>query len=700
MPLSAGAGRALLRQALGDPGADFRAGQWEAVSALTNDRRKLLVVQRTGWGKSAVYFISTRAFRDEGKGPTLIISPLLALMRNQIEAAERLGLRAATINSSNREEWERVARKVIGGETDALLVSPERLSNDQFVAEVLEPVSGSIGLLVIDEAHCISDWGHDFRPDYRRIVNIIKGLPPNMPVLATTATANDRVVGDIQEQISDITIQRGPLMRDSLRLQAMKMPDPAERLAWLAQRLPELPGSGIVYTSTVRDAEKVARWLSVKGMDAAAYHGSVEAEGFEDSNTYRQALEARLGRNELKAIVATSALGMGYDKPDLGFVIHYQAPGSVVSYYQQVGRAGRAINEAVGILMAGGEDPDIQEFFRRTAFPDEAHVRQILDALDASDGLTERELEKTINLRLKKIQHVLKLLRMESPAPVLKDGSRWYRTAASFRMDRERIDHLTRQREEEWQAVLEYVDTADCRMQYLARALDDHATPPCGRCDNCVGKPMVTRDVSHQLLVDAKRFLAHSEFELKLNRQTAKDGFPSYGFGYNLPAAEQAAVGGVLARWGEAGWGRCVMDDKHAGYFRDQLVAAAAEMILDRWCPEPAPLWLTCIPSLNHPNLVPRFAERLAEALGLPFHAAVHKVRQNEPQKLQQNRYHRCRNLDGVFQVAGEIPSEPVLLVDDVVDSAWTLTVVAGLLRRAGVSRVFPFALASSRGQD
>ncbi|HYW02737.1 MAG TPA: RecQ family ATP-dependent DNA helicase, partial [Gammaproteobacteria bacterium] len=345
MPLSADAGRKLLRQALDDPGVDFRDGQWESVSTLVNDRRKLLVVQRTGWGKSAVYFIATRVFRDEGKGPTLIISPLLALMRNQIEAAERLGIRAATINSSNREDWSRVQSQLVEGEIDALLISPERLSNDQFVADVLEPVSGNIGLLVIDEAHCISDWGHDFRPDYRRIVNIIRGLPSNMPVLATTATANDRVVRDIQEQLGDIAIQRGPLMRESLRLQAMGIADPAERLAWLAEHVPYLPGSGIVYTSTVRDAEKVAQWLNQQGVVAAAYHGSVVAEGYEDSNAYRQTLEGQLSRNELKLVVATSALGMGYDKPDLGFVIHYQAPGSVVSYYQQVGRAGRAIDE-------------------------------------------------------------------------------------------------------------------------------------------------------------------------------------------------------------------------------------------------------------------------------------------------------------------------------------------------------------------
>ncbi len=698
MSVNSGAGRELLRRALNRVDADFRPGQWEAIAALVNDRSQLLVVQRTGWGKSAVYFIATRILRDAGKGPTLIISPLLALMRNQIEAAGRLGIRAATINSSNQGQWEAVRGQVVAGEIDALLISPERLSNDRFMAEVLEPISGNIGLLVVDEAHCISDWGHDFRPDYRRIVNIVRGLPPGMPVLGTTATANDRVVRDIHEQLGDIVIQRGPLMRESLRLQAMTLHDPAERLAWLAHYIPQLPGAGIVYTSTTRDADNVARWLNAQGVDAAAYHGSVQSERSEDSGAYREALEARLTRNELKVMVATSALGMGYDKPDLGFVVHYQAPGSAVSYYQQVGRAGRAVESAVGLLLAGGEDAEIQDFFRRSAFPDEAHVRAILRALDDSDGLTPRELERAVNLRPSHIEKVLKLLRVENPAPVVKDGSKWHRTAAPFAIDHERIVHLTRQKAQEWQAVLDYVATGNCRMQYLARALDDHDTPACGRCDNCVGDAVVPREIPNSLIVEAKRFLRHSEFELVLNRQTANGGFPVYGFGYNLAADERAEVGRVLSRWGEVGWGRAVLQQKRMGEFSDEVVAASAEMILERWQPEPRPQWVTCVPSLNRPELVPSFAARLATAIDLPFVPVIRKVKENEPQKLQQNRYYRCRNLDGAFEVVGDVPEGMVLLVDDVVDSAWTMTVIAGLLRRAGSTAVLPLALASSRG--
>lgn len=691
----------LLQTALANPAAQFRDGQWEAIDALANQRQKLLVVQRTGWGKSLVYFISTRIFRDQGMGPTIIVSPLLALMRNQIESARRLGIVAETMSSTNTADWQAVTERMLNNQIDCLLISPERLANDSFIETVLRPVADRIALMVIDEAHCISDWGHDFRPDYRRIVNILRQLPANTPVLGTTATANDRVIADIQTQLGNLQIQRGPLIRDSLALQTMVLPDQASRLAWLAQVIPTLPGTGIAYTLTVRDAEQVANWLNTNGINAKAYHGSIEADGFENSNVYRQHLEELLLNNQLKVLVATTALGMGYDKPDLSFVIHYQAPGSIVAYYQQVGRAGRGIANAAGVLMSGMEDQDIHEFFRDSAFPSEAQVNEILQVLENSDGLSLRGIEEQTNLRYGQIEKVLKLLSVENPAPVIKEGSRWKRTPVHYQMDHTRIAHLTGQREQEWTEVRAYLADTGCKMTFLRRALDDLDPAPCGKCTSCIGQPVISQPVDPALAHRAATFLRHAEMAITPKAQVAANAFLEYGFRGNLPQHLQAQEGRVLSRWGDAGWGRTVADHKHAGRFGDQLVEAMAEMIQQRWQPNPAPQWVGCVPSRNHPELVPYFARRLAARLGLPFIDAVSKVKDNQPQKGQQNRFHQCRNLDGAFAInQAALPDTPVLLVDDIVDSGWTLTVIAALLQQAGSGVVYPAALASSSVRD
>jgi ATP-dependent DNA helicase RecQ len=686
----------LLRRALGDKKANFRVGQWEAIDALVNHRRKLLVVERTGWGKSLIYFISTRVLRDRGQGPTLIVSPWLALMRNQQVAAERLGIRAISINSGNRKEWPALQAEILDNKADALLISPERLANDQFVQAVLLPVANRIGMMVVDEAHCISDWGHDFRPDYRRLVNILKLIPPNIPVLGTTATANNRVLDDVKEQLGGFEIQRGPLMRETLHLQTLRLADQAERLAWLAKYVPKFSSTGIIYTLTKRDAEQVAGWLRLNGVEARAYYSGVEADDFPDSDAYRQHLEEQLLNNGLKALIATTALGMGFDKPDLGFVIHYQAPGSIVAYYQQVGRAGRAIDRALGLMMAGREDEDIHQFFRSTAFPDETRVNNILKALEDSDNLSVRELQSEVNLTQGQIEQVLKYLSVENPAPVIQQGYSWSRTPVPYRLDRDRIRRLTQKRELEWQEVQGYVDTEECLMAYLGRALDDPKAIRCGKCANCLGKPVVPVELDTEMIRRALQFISQSELTIEPRVQIPKGAFVQYAFSGNISLPERAQPGRVLSCWGDAGWGRLVKDDKHSGAFRDELVEAVAEMILNRWRPEPFPAWVACVPSLRHPNLVPDFAGRLAARLKLPFKNVVSKIKDNQPQKTQNNSFYQCRNLDGAFAIKKRVSGTPVLLVDDMVDSRWTVTVIAALLRRAGSGPVFPVALATT----
>lgn len=689
----------LLKISVNDPTVTFRPGQWEAIDALVNQRRKMLVVQRTGWGKSSVYFISTRILRDRGAGPTLIVSPLLALMRNQAEAADRLGVRADTINSTNKDDWEAIKQQILGDEVDAILISPERLSNEEFAEEVLLPISDRIGLLVVDEAHCISDWGHDFRPDYRRIVGILQRMPPNMPILGTTATANNRVLNDVQTQLGDITIQRGPLTRESLHLQTLRLPSQGARLAWLAQNIPNMEGTGIVYVLTKRDAEQVAGWLNSQGIDAHAYYSGVKHEDFEDSNQYRLYLEGVLLNNDVKVLVATTALGMGYDKPDLGFVVHYQSPGSAVSYYQQVGRAGRAIEKAYGMLLAGYEDSDIHEYFRNSAFPNEQFVQLILHTLGEYDGLSIRELEQRLNIRPNQIDKVLKLISVENPSPVNKIGSKWFRTPVPFQMDRDRIEHLTQQREVEWQEIQGYINTDSCLMTYLRNALDDTDAADCGRCAACRKHPVISESVDTNLAIAATQFLRHAEMPLEPRRQVPSGTLTSYGISGNLKNKTRdlvASEGRILSRWRDAGWGYMVANDKSVGRFRDELVEAMADMYEQRWNPEPKPQWVTCVPSQNNPQLVPDFAQRLASRLGLLFVDAIQKAIDNEPQKNQQNSFHQCKNLDGAFEVSDAIPKTPVLLVDDIVDSRWTFTVLAALLRQHGSGPVYPVALAST----
>lgn len=689
--------QSLLRLAMQSAAADFRDGQWEAIDHIVNQRGKVLCVQRTGWGKSMVYFISAKLLRAQGAGVTLIISPLLALMRNQIEAAERLGLRALTVNSTNVDDWDSVRTELLAGHADLLLISPERLANDAFVADTLQPIAAGIALMVIDEAHCISDWGHDFRPDYRRISQVLARLPSNIAVLATTATANTRVERDVATQLGEaVAVQRGPLVRDSLALQNMRLPGTAERLAWLADSIPHLPGSGIVYTLTTRDADRVAQWLQFNGINARAYHG-------DKTDEERQALEQALLANELKCLVATTALGMGYDKPDLTFVIHYQTPGSVVAYYQQVGRAGRAIAQAHGVLLSGEEEEDINEYFRESAFPPEWQIKRILKALeDADDGLKMRELEAAVNLRQSQIDKVLKLLVVEPASPVMRLEGAWFRTANSFALDRERIAHLTAQREQEWLQMKRYLANEQCLMQFLSEALDDPAAKRCGRCAVCLGRPVLPTDVQRASLVEAQRFVRHSEMPLLLKKQWDLKALDHYREvfawnGLNIPGELRGEPGRVLSRWSEPVWGKLTAQGKERGHFDDELVQVSAELIQQRWPEAASVAWVTCIPSLRHPRLVPGFAARLAQVLGLPFREAIQKTRETEPQKYMENRHHQCRNLDGAFQVDAElIDREPVLLVDDVVDSAWTLTLAAALLKQAGAGAVFPFALATT----
>ncbi|MEV7784510.1 RecQ family ATP-dependent DNA helicase [Streptomyces sp. NPDC088106] len=704
---------AVLARLVGDTSGEarLREDQWRAIEALVADNRRALVVQRTGWGKSAVYFVATSLLRARGSGPTVIVSPLLALMRNQVEAAARAGIRARTINSSNTEEWDSVQEEIASGDVDVLLVSPERLNNPDFRDQVLPRLSAATGLLVVDEAHCISDWGHDFRPDYRRLRTMLTDLPEGVPVLATTATANARVTADVAEQLgtggsSDALVLRGPLNRESLSLSVLPLPDAAHRMAWLADHLEELPGSGIIYTLTVAAAEEVTAFLRQRGHTVASYTGRTE-------NADRQQAEEDLLANKVKALVATSALGMGFDKPDLGFVVHLGSPSSPISYYQQVGRAGRGVRHAEVLLLPGKEDEAIWEYFASLAFPSEDLVRRTLDVLARAERpMSLPALEPLVELRRSRLETMLKVLDVDGAVKRVKGG--WTATGQPWTYDAERYAWVARQRKAEQQAMRDYAATTDCRMEFLQRQLDDEGAKPCGRCDNCAGA-RYTAEASAVALEAARVDLGRAGVEVEPRRMWPT-GLPAIGMELKgrIPAGEQAAQGRALGRLSDIGWGNRLRPmlgpQAPDGPVPDDVAGAVVGVLADwakgpgGWAPgaadgRPRPVGVITLASRTRPRLIHSLGERIAEIGRLPLLGSVAYTAEARPAS-RSNSAQRLKALDGALTVPPDLAAAleraqgPVLLVDDYTETGWTLAVTARLLRRNGAQGVLPLVLA------
>ncbi|MFJ2553979.1 MULTISPECIES: RecQ family ATP-dependent DNA helicase [unclassified Streptomyces] len=706
---------AVLARLVGDAtgAARLREDQWRAIEALVADQRRALVVQRTGWGKSAVYFVATSLLRARGAGPTVIVSPLLALMRNQVEAAARAGIRARTINSSNAEEWDAIQDEVSAGEVDVLLVSPERLNNPDFRDQVLPRLSAATGLLVVDEAHCISDWGHDFRPDYRRLRTMLAELPSGVPVLATTATANSRVSADVAEQLgtgagTDALVLRGPLDRESLSLHVLRLPDAAHRLAWLADHLAELPGSGIIYTLTVAAAEEVTAYLRQCGHTVASYTGRTE-------NAERQQAEDDLLGNRVKALVATSALGMGFDKPDLGFVVHLGSPSSPIAYYQQVGRAGRGVAHAEVLLLPGKEDEAIWQYFASVAFPPEELVRRTLDVLGRADRpLSLPALEPLVELRRTRLETMLKVLDVDGAVHRVKGG--WTSTGRPWVYDTERYAWVARQRQSEQQAMRDYASASGCRMEFLRRQLDDEEAVPCGRCDNCAGTRFEAK-VTDAALDAARGELGRPGVEVD-PRKMWPTGLAAVGVSLKgrIAQGEQSFPGRALGRLSDIGWGNRLRPMLAAratdGPVPDDVVSAVVSVLAD-WAKGPGgwaagaedapprPVGVVTVASRSRPRLVESLGARISEIGRMPLLGTVaYAPGADEARISRTNGAQRVRGLHETLTVPPELAAAlaaaggPVLLVDDLSESGWTLAVATRLLRRAGAEGVFPLVLA------
>ena len=681
--------QALIAQMAG-PDAVLREDQFTAIEALVAEHRRVLLVQRTGWGKSAVYFAATRLLRDAGGGPTLLVSPLLALMRDQIAAAQRIGVRARAINSANVDEWSQVEEAIAADAVDVLLISPERLNAVDF-RPLLAGLAGRVGMLVVDEAHCISDWGHDFRPDYRRLITLIERLPAEVPVLATTATANDRVTADVATQLgTDPLTLRGTLDRESLRLSVRTFPGAAARLAWLADWVAARDGSGIIYCLTVAQTERVAAWLQSRGIAAAAYSGKAEP-------AERERIEAQLKANELACVVATSALGMGYDKPDLRFVVHLGMPDSPIAYYQAIGRAGRAVDRADVVLVPTESDEAIWAYFERTAMPAEDQVRLVLDALASAGGpVSTAALERAANLSRGRLDAMLKILDVDGAVARVRGG--WESTGVAWEPDAARLARVSAARRAEQEAMREYASTSACLMAFLRRQLDDASAEPCGRCANCTG--FVPTDAPSPATVEAAEAFLRGLDTVLFPRRQWPSGLPDRK-GKIRPEL-QAEEGRALADGRGTGWD-AVLDRLFAseGAADDEALDAVVDglvKVLARWSWTERPAWICPLPSRRHGALVDAVADRVGALGRLPVHRAL--ARKDVGQGFQEdmrNSLHQASAAVAGLHVTGDVPAGPVLLIDDVARSGWTLTAAAALLREAGAGRVLPLVLRAER---
>lgn len=663
--------------------ASFREGQYEAIEATLTHHRTL-VVQKTGWGKSLIYFVCTKIQRNQGNGLTIVVSPLLVLMKNQLQAADKLGLRCDILNYQTNDRHQEILSAMKAGNLDLILITPETLFKED-VQKALRDIN--IGLFVVDEAHCISDWGHDFRLEYTRLNRVIQKMFKTVPLLGTTATANKRVIEDLKAQFGgDVYVSRGGLMRHSLSIQILCLSTPAERYAWILQNVPNLPGSGIIYCLTQRDCEYLADFLLKNGINARAYHSGIDPKDNEEA-------ELMFRNNQLKVLVATVKLGMGYDKDDISFVIHYQQPANIVAYYQQIGRAGRNIPRAYTFLMCGAEDKKIQDYFRETAFPSEKEAQDIYNIIleNSKYGITSKRIENYVNIRKSRVDKTLMFL--ENEESIYKENSKYYPTFNQFYYNKEHYDKITDIRCNEQKQMQELTRTDVCLSKFVVNCLDDPTTENCGMCRNCLGYAEYPEKADSDFIEIAQTYLELLQIPIEPRKKWPdKEMFTG---STNISVPNETGI--CLSKYGDPGYGMLVKKGKYEipQGFCDKLVYKSAN-VLRPIIAEKQITAITYVPSL-HSKIVFDFAVKLAEHCGLPLVTILDKTSSRQ-QKEMENSFYQCRNAwDSISVIPGikNIPKR-IILVDDIVDSRWTMTVCGYRLIQAGCEMVFPFALADS----
>lgn len=665
------------------PKATFREGQLEAIRTIYNGDN-LLLIQKTGWGKSIVYFIGAKLLREKTGGVTVIISPLLSLMRNQVEMATSNGVVALTMNSTNYEEHENIKAKLINDECDVLLISPERLSNNKFVENILPYIN--IGMLVIDEVHCISFWGNDFRLDYQRIKDVVALLPKHIPILGTTATANDNIINDIKKQLPNFRTQKGPLIRKSLNIQVIKLRKNSEKLAWLIDNLPLMEGTGIVYASTIAATRNISAFLNLNGINSLDYSGQSEN---------REEIEYSFLKNKFKVIVATNALGMGFDKEDVGFVIHYHSPDSIASYYQQIGRAGRNLDNAFVVLLKGDEDDKIQEHFIETSLPKATEIQDVLDLFDEHLELRVKQIEMKLNMKRSIIQKCIDYLMITSA--IYKEKSIYRRGLNKYVLDQEGFLRVKASKYKELEDINTFINIDTCYMRYISDSFDDPFAEDCGKCCNCIGEPIFNPIPSKKSLIASERYIRGAHQTIYPRKQ-----FPiRYNDITRIKPELQNETGFALCYYNDSGYGEYVREDKEKnGSYREELVSETV-LLINKMAIINNDTIIMYVPSLRRPNLVEEFAHKVGAKLNVEVRDSIVKTIDSPEQRFMQNSIRQFENVKDAYQVVDDTINERnIILIDDVCDSRWTLTYIGYELKQKGANKVYPYAIALATRSD
>jgi len=659
----------------------FYDEQWETIDMLLRGKRMLLI-EKTGYGKSLCFQFPATQF----DGITVIFSPLIALMRDQVNSLNEKGIAAKHINSEQTyENNSQVIQDAINGKIKILYIAPERQENQEWIEATRKM---NLSMIVIDEAHTISVWGHDFRPSFRRIINLVQLLPKDLPILATTATATKRVQADIEQQISgNLTTIRGNLLRENFNLFVIETKSEDEKLLWLAENINKLPGTGLLYTGTRVNTEIYARWFDFVGINSTDYNAGLDGDT-------RKEIEKGLMSNKWKCVVSTNALGMGIDKPDIRFIIHAQIPASPIHYYQEIGRAGRDGQKTYIILFYNSkkDDDGIPEDYKLPkAFVDGGRPSikkyQIVINAVKQEQLGERQLMKITNMKQTQIR-VIKadLIEQEIIKEVKFDRSKKYEYQFNApELDTAKFNELRNAKLKDLDSMLEYVFTTEPRMKFLCEYLGDKPPNKFDNCDNSKYKKRTVRpDKSTIEKLTEFRETYFPTLEVESQSSNITNGVASSYYGVSN-------VGATLHR--------CKYEN--GGDFPDFLLKLMLKAFRKTFGDKHFDM-IVYVPPTTSGELLKNFAEKISYVLKVPISHKLVKQRETQPQKVFQNGYLKRENVSGAFNYTepNEINNKNILLVDDIFDSGTTIKEIGKLLTNFGANLIVPLVIARTVGGD